>query len=289
MESKSIAIIGLGLMGGSIAKSVKKHLSGTRVLGYNRSKASLLAAYKDGMIANSENPSFDEIGKCDYIFLCLPVQVNVSFAKDLIPHLSDKTVLTDIGSVKNDICKEMTKLGLSSRFIPGHPMAGSEKSGYAASNDTLLEGARYILTPDDTVDTKLFEDFKSFIEALGSLVITMNPVAHDQAVAAISHLPHVLSFSYASAIADLHKENAVLSEITAGSYRDMTRIALSDPVMWREIFVTNKDEILDVMDVFTEEIHKLRRLIRHGDFDAIDEYIKNAADYQNEYFKKNKK
>ena len=285
MVIKSVTIVGLGLIGGSVAKSIKKNFPDVKIYGYNRSDEPRILAFNDEVIESAKNPSLEDIGQSDVIFLCLPVQVNAKFLSDLKPYLSEKTILTDVGSVKSDITKAVDAQGLLHQFIGGHPMAGSEKSGYAASTDTLLEGAPYILTVDESVSAEKSELFMNFIEGLGSKPLIMNQVSHDKAVAAISHLPHVVSFSYAASIADMNMSE-ILSEITAGSYRDMTRISLSDPQMWQEIFISNRDEILKSMDLYQEEFNKLRKLIEDSNYEEIFEYIKKAGAYQNENFKR---
>ena len=285
MDIKKVTIVGLGLIGGSLAKSIKKSYKDIKIYGYNRSDEPRILAFNDEVIESAKNPSLEEIGSSDVVVLCLPVQVNAKFLEDLKPYLSKDTILTDVGSVKSDITNAIREKGLLNQFIGGHPMAGSEKSGYINSTDSLLEGAPYILTVDESVPAEKSEMFMKFIEGIGSKPLIMNQVSHDKAVAAISHLPHVLSFSYAGFIADMNMSE-ILSEITAGSYRDMTRIALSDPQMWQEIFISNRDEILKSMDLYQEEFNKLRKLIEDSNYEAIFEYIKTAGSYQNENFKR---
>jgi len=285
MVIKSVTIVGLGLIGGSVAKSIKKHFPDVKIYGYNRSDEPRILAFNDEVIESAKNPTFEEIGKSDVIFLCLPVQVNAKFLSDLKPFLSKNTILTDVGSVKSDITKAVSDQGVLDQFIGGHPMAGSEKSGYSASSDSLLEGAAYILTVDESVDTDKVESFKEFVKGLGSTPMVMDQHSHDRAVAAISHLPHVVSFSYAATIAKMD-QSEVLSAITAGSYRDMTRIALSDPTMWKEIFISNREEILKSIDLYQSELNRLRSFIEVSDFDAIHDYIQKAGEYQNENFKR---
>ena len=285
MDIKSVSIIGLGLIGGSVAKSIKKNYPDVKIYGYNRSDEPRILAFNEEVIESAKNPTLEEICQTDVIFLCLPVQVNAKFLKDLKPYLSKKTILTDVGSVKSDITNAVSEQGLLNQFIGGHPMAGSEKSGYSASTDSLLEGAAYILTVDETVPVEMVDVFSNFIKGLGSNILVMDQESHDRAVAAISHLPHVVSFSYAATIAKMDQSD-VLSAITAGSYRDMTRIALSDPTMWKEIFISNRDEILKSIDLYQSELNKLRSLIDASDFDAIHKYIQKAGEYQNENFKR---
>lgn len=285
MDIKSVTIVGLGLIGGSVAKSIKKNFPDIKIYGYNRSDEPRILAFNDEVIESAKNPTLEQIGQTDVIFLCLPVQVNAKFLTELKPYLSSSTILTDVGSVKSDITNAIADQGLLNQFIGGHPMAGSEKSGYSASTDTLLEGAAYILTVDKSVPGEKIDTFTDFIKGIGSNPMVMDQSSHDRAVAAISHLPHVVSFSYAATIAEMD-QSEILSAITAGSYRDMTRIALSDPTMWQEIFISNRDEILKSIDLYQSELDKLRSFIEASDFDAIHKYIQKAGEYQNEYFKR---
>ncbi len=280
MSNITVCIVGMGLIGGSLAKTMRRYYPNIRILGYNRTESVIELAYKDGVINNTCNPSLDEIGKSTYIFLCLPVIVNTKFLTDLKPYLSDDTVLTDAGSVKGDICDEVEKLGLSSQFIGGHPMAGSEKSGYDASSADLYVNAYYLLTPSDSIPKTKVQSFYEFIKGFRCIPYILDAKSHDQFVAAISHLPHAVAFALVAAVASIDDPNEVLPAIAAGGFRDTTRIAASDPTMWEEIFLSNKDAILPLIDLYQEKLAYIRDIISNSNGSEIKKYISNAKEYR---------
>ena len=192
---EKIGFIGLGLIGGSIAKAIQKYYPEIRLYGHASRQTTLAAAHDEGVIENGDFLPLEEFAHMDIVFLCSPVRCNIDYLRKLAPLLDENCLLTDVGSVKGEIQKAADELGLSAQFIGGHPMTGSEKDGFAFSSAQLLENAYYILTRNPEIDEVRFNKFKVFISSIGSLAIEATPTLHDHATAAISHLPHIISAS----------------------------------------------------------------------------------------------
>ncbi len=280
---KKIAFIGLGLIGGSIAKNIKRIAPEISLIGLSGHESTIKAAYADGVLKNEKNASLEEIASCDIIFLCTPVQKNLEYLSALKPLIGHDTIITDVGSVKGDINKIVEDLGLEANFIGGHPMAGTENSGYAYANSYLLENAYYILTVTDKVAISHVKTLVSFIKALGAIPITMTPNEHDHATAAISHLPHVLAAALVNLVRDSDSKDEVMKTIAAGGFKDITRIASSSSVMWQNICLENKDEIIRLIDGFSEKFKDMRSRIESADADGILDFFKTAKDYRDSF------
>ena len=195
MRNLKLGFIGLGLIGGSIAKAIKQFHKNTTIIAYNRSEKSRTLALKDN-VADIVTDKIDEIfSDCDYIFLCTPVEQNINYLTVLKDIISPKCIITDVGSVKQNIHFAIDKLGLSDNFIGGHPMAGSEKTGYENSSSRLLENAYYIITPTASVKQERIDELYALVKSLGSIPIILDYKEHDYAVAAISHVPHLFVLS----------------------------------------------------------------------------------------------
>lgn len=277
---QKIAFIGLGLIGGSIAKAIKEKHPAIKLYALTPDEATIQTAHAEGIIENNTFLTLAEIAKMDIIFLCAPVQKNLDYVRDLAPLLSSDTLLTDVGSVKNEIMREATAAGISDHYIGGHPMTGSEKSGWTSANALLLENAYYILCEDGTPPKEKVAMFGDFISSLGAVVMQLDPKTHDHAVAAISHLPHIIASGLVNTVAEGDNEAHVMRTIAAGGFRDITRIASSSPVMWQSICLENRDEILTLIDMYTDSLAKMRRLIEAGDKFGIFEYFSDAKDYR---------
>lgn len=280
MKKDSIGFIGLGLIGGSIAKNIKKHYPDTHIIALASHESTTEEAYKAGVIDNQTSLDLAEYAKCDILFLCAPVGINISYLSKLKPLLSDSTLITDVGSVKCDIQNAIQKLGLDAQFIGGHPMAGAETIGFSNASTTLLENAYYILTSTDAISKDTYTDFTSYIASLGTIPIAMTPEEHDFATATISHLPHVISASLVNLVCRRDDDREILKTIAAGGFRDITRISSSSPVMWQHICTANKDKILTLIDAYTQELSSFRNIIAHGDSEKIQQCFADAKEYR---------
>lgn len=275
--------IGLGLIGGSIAKTIRTHYPDTKIIAYNRTRSVLDQALKDGVINTAVDSIDDTFRSCDYIFLCVPVVTMLDYLKQLKPFLGPQTILTDVGSTKTQIHQSVHELGLDGSFIGGHPMAGSEKTGYANSTDHMLENAYYILTPAENVPIDQISKFSEFISGLGALPLVMSYEEHDYVVAAVSHLPHVISASLVNMVHDADGPDHYMKAIAAGGFKDITRISSSSPQMWQEICLANADNICALIDRYIRKLTDFRFYIRNGDADKLLEYFTACKEYRDSF------
>ncbi len=276
----SISFIGLGLIGGSIAKAIKKYHPEIKLYGHASHASTLQDAFNDEVISNRDFLPLEELAKSDIIFLCAPVGNNIEYLCKLAPIVPKTTLITDIGSVKGGIESKAKMLGLSSQFIGGHPMTGSEKDGYSNSLAMLLENAYYILTENDEIDPKRFKEFAGFISSLGAITLKASPKLHDHATAAISHLPHIIAASLVKYVHDCDTDDGFMRTIAAGGFKDITRIASSSPVMWQNICMDNKDELLATLSSYEDTLRFAKKLINDGDPDKLNSFFQESKDYR---------
>ena len=280
MKFEQIGFIGLGLIGGSIAKAIKQRAPKTRIIAHASHASTIEEAYAAGVIANDHLLDIAEFASCDVLFLCSPVGVNVSYLETLAPMIAPNCIITDVGSVKGDIHKAIHDLQLDAQFIGGHPMTGSEKTGFANSSSTLLENAYYILTSTDAIKQSCVDEFASYIASLGAIPIKLTPSNHDFATAAISHLPHVISASLVNLVKEEDSKEEILRTIAAGGFKDITRISSSSPVMWQHICMANRDEILKLCELYLQRFEEFRCAIEAGDETRIHSLFTNAKNYR---------
>lgn len=280
MAFENIGFIGLGLIGGSIAKTLKRLYPEKKLYATSGHLSTVTEAYNDHTIENDTLLSLEEIGRLDLIFLCAPVQKNIEYLKQLKPFLGRNTIVTDVGSVKSDIHEAASSLGLTHCFIGGHPMAGSEKTGYANATAYLLENAYYILTPTAESPADKVAELTALVKSLGAIAIVLGHHAHDHATATISHLPHIVAASLVNLVQQLDDEQETMKTIAAGGFKDITRIASSSPVMWEHICLSNRAQILDIIDRFGEELAAIRGQIAASDGIALNEFFQSAKDYR---------
>jgi len=275
--------IGLGLIGGSIARAIRKYDPDAILKAYNPSRASLDEALSDGVI-NAGTQSIDStFSDCRYIFLCGPVSCNDENIAAVKQVMAPDCILTDIGSVKTDIHESIAAAGLQSHFIGGHPMAGSERTKYRNSKAELLENAWYILAPEPEVPAAEVESFRRLIESIGAQPLVLNNGLHDYAVAAVSHVPHVISASLVNLVKECDTPDGIMKLIAAGGFRDITRISSSSPVMWQQICLTNQENILKVLDRYIADLQNDRALIADGDADALYALFDSARQYRDSF------
>ena len=253
---KKAGILGFGLIGGSIALALKNRCN-IKVVGYSRSEAPLKDAYSQGVLSAYSVTDLSVFADCDIIFLCTPVNKICEYARQLMPIIKKSCIITDAGSTKGEIYKELSEIeGIN--FIGAHPMAGSEKTGFSAAKDSLYENAFYILTPSPHVPSKFIDEYTQLVKKIGAIPIVMNPYKHDHVVAAISHVPHIIAAGLVNTVSELDDEEHDMHMLAAGGFKDITRIASSGSEMWSSICAENRDEILNVIDVFASNIDKFR-------------------------------
>ena len=270
-----VALIGLGLIASSMAHAMRAAGLVGEIVGHAQSVQTRAVALEIGLCDRVYATAAEAVAGADLVVLAVPVGAMAAIAAEIGPHLTPGVTVTDVGSVKQAVIAAVAPhLPAGVHFIPGHPMAGTEYSGPRSGFATLFENRWWLLTPADDADPSAITRLKSFLVLMGAKVETMDPAHHDMVVAVVSHTPHLIAYTMVG-VAD-HLAQVSDSEViqySAAGFRDFTRIAASDPTMWRDVFLTNKDAVLDVLGRFTEELFALQRAIRMGDGDLLHAYF----------------
>ena len=281
MDFKKIGFIGLGLIGGSMAKTIKRIYPETELIATSGHLSTITAAFEDHTISNDTLLAMKDFSDCDIIFLCCPVQKNIEYIKELKPFLKKGCILSDVGSVKGDIHESITALDLESFFIGGHPMAGSEKTGYENSSSSIIKGARYIITPTKETKPEKIEFMKQFASDVGMNPIVMDYHVHDKSVAAISHVPHLLSTALVHVVSDNDDEEKHMQLLAAGCFRDMSRVAASSPEMWEQICLTNSSAISNILEQYIEMLETIKDNIDKKTPGYVASLFEMSREYRN--------
>lgn len=283
MNESTIGFIGLGLIGGSIARGLKRADKNITIMAYMRTREKLEQAKQDGTIDIILDGIDQSLSQCDMIFLCTPVEYNASYLEMIRPYLKPGAILTDVGSTKTDIHQTVTRMGMEDVFVGGHPMAGSEKTGYENSTDHLLENAYYIISPTAKNTPEQIERMRQIALALHALPLVLDYKEHDFSVAAISHLPHLIASSLVKLVKDNDSENEVMKRIAAGGFKDITRIASSSPVMWEQICMTNTENLKLLMRRYIESLECIYEDLDSYNGQAIFDLFDEAGQYRNTF------
>jgi prephenate dehydrogenase len=275
-----IGFIGLGLIGGSIAKGIKRVHPEYQLLAYSRTRAKLELALSDGGIDEIIDGIDGRLGSCDMLIFCTPVSYIAGYLEQIKPFLSPSCILTDVGSTKQVILKEIQRLGLTAQFVGGHPMAGSEKTGYENASDHLLENAFYVLAPTEDTPDALTETMRRFVLDLGAIPTVLACAEHDRVVAAISHLPHLIACALVNLVQD-NDRGDVMKTLAAGGFKDITRIASSSPEMWEQICMTNREAIADFIRLYIAEMEDILADVEQGHGAGIYKLFERARAYRN--------
>ncbi len=270
-----VALIGLGLIAGSMAHAMRRHGLAGHIAGYARSAETRKAAAEIGFVDSVHDSAAEAVQGADLVVLAVPVGAMGAVAAEIAPHLAPGATVTDVGSVKQAVIDAVgPHLPAGVHFIPGHPLAGTEHSGPYSGFATLFENRWWLLTPQADTDAEALARLRRLCEGMGANVDTMDPPHHDLVLAVVSHTPHLIAYTMVG-VAD-HLRRVSQSEVikySASGFRDFTRIAASDPTMWRDVFLTNKDATLDILGRFTEELFVLQRAIRMGDGQHLFDYF----------------
>jgi cyclohexadieny/prephenate dehydrogenase len=270
MTIRSLAIIGLGLLGGSIGLAVKARGLPVTTTGWDRDPAVRARAAERGLVATVHDTAAAAVADADLVILCVPVGAMGDAARAIAPGLAPHAIVSDVGSSKAAVADALAEALPQATIIPAHPVAGTEQSGPDAGFATLFEGRWCIITPPEACDLAALEALSDFWSQLGSKVELMDAAHHDLVLAVTSHIPHLIAYTIVGTASDL--EDVTQSEVikySAGGFRDFTRIAASDPVMWRDVFLTNRGAVLEMLGRFTEDLTALQRAIRSGDGDTL--------------------
>jgi cyclohexadieny/prephenate dehydrogenase len=273
---KRIALIGIGLIGSSVARVAKQHggIAG-EVIANARSEATLKRVTELGIADRCEIDPLRAVEGADCVMLCAPVGAYAALAERIGPHLMPGAILTDVGSTKQSVIRDVAPFVPDHvHFIPGHPMAGTEFSGPDAGFAELFEGRWCLLTPLPGTDEAAVARLREFWRRCGASVSVMEPSHHDRVVAIVSHLPHLIAFTICGTADDLADETRQeVLQFAASGFRDFTRIAASDPVMWRDVFLNNREALLEMLARFTEDAQAMARAVRWGDAAYIEDRV----------------
>lgn len=261
-----LTIIGIGLIGGSLARALRVAGYAHEIVGYGRGVGNLQQAVELGVIDRAEVSLTDAVRHVDMVVLAVPVGCMAEILGEVGPALADRAVVTDVGSVKGSvIAAARSALGQRfARFVPGHPLAGTEQSGVAASQADLFQGRRVILSPEPETDADATASVRAMWEATGAEVATLSAVDHDRLLAVSSHLPHMLAYCLMDMVVR-HDDHRAILECAANGFRDSTRLAGSDPVMWRDICLANRDALLAALRQYHDDLGSLAAAIEKGD------------------------
>ena len=285
---QKIGFIGLGLIGGSIAKKIHTLYPDVTIIATAGHQETITEAYGEHLISNQNLCEIKDFYDCVYIFLCTPVKRNIEYLRQLKGNIKNGCIITDVGSVKTDIHEEVTALAMEDCFIGGHPMAGSEKTGLKNANEYLLENAYYILTPTTKTSPERLEEFRSLVTQLGAVALVLDYHLEDGKEYLMGRLcgkgqddlPHIIAYSLVNLVKKSDDADETMKTIAAGGFKDLTRIASSSPVMWQNICQSNSEQIVRLIDAYEEMLEKTKHDILSSDADALLQDFQSAKDYR---------
>ncbi len=275
-----VAFIGMGLIGSSIARVMRRDKLANSIIACARTDETLEAVVRLNIADETTKDVATAVLDADLVMICTPLSSYSSIARAMSPALKAGAIISDVGSVKVSAIKAITPhLPEGVHFVPGHPIAGTENSGPDAGFESLFEGRWLLLTPPEGTDQKAIDLICQLWEAAGSKIDCIDPEHHDQVLAITSHLPHLIAFTIVGTATDL--EDDIKSEVikySASGFRDFTRIAASDPVMWRDIFISNRGAVLEMLGRLSEDLSSLQRAIRIGDGDKLESLFRRTRE-----------
>ncbi len=279
----SCLFIGFGLIGGSIAKSLKRIAPKIRISVYDPDQRSLEQAQKDGICDAIMGDINAGIPAYDIVFLCAPVLENERILQNLRFSCNYDGIITDVGSVKAKIVSIAQTVGFSNCFIGGHPMAGKERFGYRSASDSLYQDAYFLLTPAKDVPDHKITFLKELLSAMGARPMVISPEHHDVLVSAISHLPHLAAYSLVNLVKDADEKDGLMKLLAAGGFKDITRVASSSPDMWEQICMDNLGNIEDMLERYIGILKELQTLLKDKNGSALHAFFEKAKTYRDSF------
>lgn len=279
MTIERVAIIGLGLLGGSVGLAIAEHLPEVETTGYDADPAVRARAGERGLVGTVSETAHEAVAAADLVLFCVPVGAMARAAAAIADHLPEHAIVSDVGSSKQSVMDALREALPGRIVIPAHPVAGTEQSGPDAGFASLFRHRWCILTPPADADPTAVAALTRFWEALGAKIEIMDAAHHDLVLAVTSHIPHLIAYTIVETASDL--EEVTRSEVikySAGGFRDFTRIAASDPTMWRDVFLSNRDAVLEMLGRFNEDLTALQRAIRRGDGEALFDLFTRTRD-----------
>lgn len=282
----TVAVVGVGLIGGSLAMAAKRRGVARRIIGIGRSEQKLMRAKILGAIDEYSLDIEQGAAEADLIILCTPVRLVAPTLQRMAASLKEGAIITDAGSTKREVVEQCEAVTPPGRFfVGGHPMAGSEQTGVNAARADLFVGATYALTPGAGTDLAALGKMTEFAGALGAHVEILDPAEHDQVVSVISHLPHAIASALMRLAEDSHRQTGKTFGLAAGSFRDLTRIADSSPELWRDICLTNADSIAESIDGLQQILEGLKSSLVARDGEAIERFFEQARQVRETYLR----
>ncbi len=275
-----ITIVGLGLIGGSIAKALKEKCGVKKIIGIDFNASALQQALDEKIISVAATDVTPEIKESDIVFICTPVGKTVEWIEKIIPFIKSNCIITDTGSTKSQLINKIEQIPASFHFVGGHPMAGSEKSGYAASQSHLFENAYYILAPCSKTEEQDVALLTGIVRNFGSIPVKLDPQIHDEVTGAISHVPHIIASALVNMVETTDTPEGYMQKIAAGGFKDITRIASSNPEMWHNVCFSNNDAILKVLDNYINILNNFKKAIDREDDNYVFNFFSNAKAYR---------
>lgn len=280
---QKVGIIGLGLIGGSLAKALKFRCSVKEIIAFNRHEDVLKTAYEEGVISAYTTEIDTHFQGCDLVFLCTPVDTIFDYAQKLSVFLTPDCIVSDVGSTKGNLYNKMKTLSNQLCYIGGHPMTGAEKFRYTASKEHLFENAYFILTPADNIPDQMVQQYRDLVIAIGAIPIIVSPFEHDHIAASISHVPHIIAAGLVNLVKSLDTEKEYMHLLAAGGFKDITRIASSSPEMWESICFDNREEILKILSSFEQTIQDIKKKLQENKKDDVYHFFNEARLYRDSF------
>lgn len=270
---KKVAFIGIGLIGSSMARRMAQDGMAEEFVGCARSEGTRIKAVELGLVSRAVEDPAEAVAHADLVVIATPIGSYGMIAESITPALKPGAIVTDVGSVKQSVVEAVAPhMPKDVHFVPGHPIAGTEKSGPEAGFPELFDGRWTILTPSETTNAEAVDEVATLWRQMGAMVDIMTPEHHDRVLAITSHLPHLIAYTIVGTATDLEDDlRQEVMKYSASGFRDFTRIAASDPVMWRDIFLNNREATLEILQRFSEDLTAMQRAIRRSEGDALEE------------------
>lgn len=287
MVIKSISIIGLGLIGGSLARAFRQEkrecADSLKIYAVDNNKSSIQLAEKEGTIDKGSDDIFPEILDSDVIFICTPVIKTVEYIDQLSGKISPNCIITDVSSTKGEIFQYIEGLERPHVFVGGHPMAGTEKSGYQNSFAHMFQNAYYVLTPTKASSESALAVLTSLLKSIGAIPIIVSAQQHDIVTGCISHVPHIIASALVNLAKDTENEGGLIKLLAAGGFKDITRIASSNPSMWEGIILSNRDIVVDLLNSFNQIVNTIIKNIKASNNKQIFDFLDEAKVYRDSF------
>ncbi len=282
MELNSVSIAGLGLIGGSIAKALRERTKVREIIGLDTNVNALKMALKENTITTGMASPGSRVYDSDIIFICTPVEAAIEYIDLLKDKVGPQCIITDVASTKAKILAHVNSLDRDLCFIGGHPMAGSEKEGYASSYSHMFENAYYALTPSKSAGMEKIKLMTGLIKSLGAIPVELGAAEHDRITAAISHVPHIIASALVKLVMDSDRQGK-MQLLAAGGFRDITRIASSNPVMWENIIMSNKEQVLALVEDYIRVLDNISHQIKDNQSGPIRNFFKESRDFRDSF------